>query len=148
MGNENGKIDMRYTLFAGWKDELILLARVLLMALFVISGWSKLTGFSGTVAYMDTLGLPLPTLSAIIAIVIEFVFGIALALGVYARPLAILFALYALATAFIGHQYWRMTGAEHIANMNNFYKNVSIAGGFLLLSATGAGKYSIDRDRA
>jgi putative oxidoreductase len=35
--------------------------------------------------------------------------------------------------------------AEHIENMNNFYKNVSIAGGFLLLSVTGAGKYSIDR---
>lgn len=63
---------MRYTLFEQRKDELILIARVLLMILFVIFGWSKLTGFSGTVGYMATEGAPFPTLSAIIAIVMEF----------------------------------------------------------------------------
>jgi len=136
---------MRYTLFEQRKDELILIARVLLMILFVIFGWSKLTGFSGTVSYMSTEGAPFPTLSAIIAIVMEFFVGIAIVIGFYTRPLALLFALYTLGTALIGHHFWTMTGAEQMANMINFYKNISIMGGLLLLCVTGAGKYSIDR---
>jgi putative oxidoreductase len=136
---------MRYTLFEQRKDELILVARVLLMILFVIFGWGKLTGFSGTVAYMATECAPVPTLSAIIAIVMEFFVGIAIVIGFYTRPLALLFALYTLGTALIGHHFWTMTGAEQMANMINFYKNISIMGGLLLLCVTGAGRYSIDR---
>ena len=136
---------MRYTLFEQRKDELILVARILLMILFVIFGWSKLTGFSGTVGYMAAEGAPLPTVSAIIAIVMEFFVGIAIVIGFYTRPLALLFALYTLGTALIGHHFWTMTGAEQMANMINFYKNISIMGGLLLLCVTGAGKYSIDR---
>jgi len=77
---------------------------------------------------------------------IEPIGGIALMLGAYTRILAPLFALYALATAFIAHRYWTMAGGEHAANLYGFYKNLSIAGGFLVLSAIGAGKYSIDRE--
>jgi len=59
--------------------------------------------------------------------------------------LALLLALYTPGTASIGHHFWTMTGMEQYANMINFYKNISIIGGLLLLSATGPGKYSIDR---
>ena len=136
---------MRYTPFEQRKDELILIARVLLMILFLIFGWSKLTGFSGTVGYMATEGAPFSTLSAIIAIVMEFFVGIAILIGFYTRPLALLFALYTLGTALIGHHFWTMSGDAYMANMINFYKNISIMGGLLLLCVTGAGKYSIDR---
>jgi putative oxidoreductase len=37
-----------------------------------------------------------------------------------------------------------MKGADRLASMENFYKNLSIMRGFLLLYITGAGKYSID----
>jgi putative oxidoreductase len=136
---------VRYTLFEKRKDELLLIARVLLVILFVLFGWSKLTGFSGTVAYMVTEGAPLPTVAAVIAVVMELGVGIAIALGFYTRPLAYLLMLYTLATAVIGHHYWTMPDAERMANMINFYKNTSIAGGLLLLCITGPGKYSIDR---
>lgn len=136
---------MRYTLFERWKDELILIARILLMILFVIFGWSKLTGFSDTVGYMATEGAPLPTIAAVIAIVMEFFVGLALVIGFYTRPLALLFALYTLGTALIGHHFWTMADGERTANMINFYKNLSIIGGLLLLCATGPGKYSVDR---
>jgi putative oxidoreductase len=92
---------MRYTLFENQKDAAILVARILLMVLFVMFGWSKLTGFSGTVAYMTSSGAPLPELSALIAVVMEFVVGIALLVGFYTRPLALLLALYTLGTAII-----------------------------------------------
>ncbi|MGH8466499.1 MAG: DoxX family protein, partial [Pseudomonas sp.] len=50
---------MRYTLFDNQRDVIILLARILLMILFVMSGWSKLTGFDGTVSYLASLGAPM-----------------------------------------------------------------------------------------
>ncbi|ABE34747.1 inner membrane protein yphA [Paraburkholderia xenovorans LB400] len=136
---------MRYTLLDNQKDAVILAARILLMVLFIMFGWSKLTGFSGTVAYMTSSGAPVPELSAVIAVVMEFAVGIALLVGFYTRPLALLLAVYTFGTAIIGHHYWNMTGAMQYDNMIHFYKNISIIGGLLLLCVTGAGKYSIDR---
>ena len=136
---------MRYAMFDKLSNELILLARILLVVLFVMFGWSKLTDFSGTVGYMASEGLPLPTLAAVVVILMEFFVGLAIVLGFCTRPLALLLALYTLGTAFIGHPYWTMEGAERMANMINFYKNFSIIGGLLLLCVTGPGRYSIDR---
>ncbi|KOR05638.1 membrane protein, partial [Pluralibacter gergoviae] len=47
--------------------------------------------------------------------------------------------------AVIGHHYWNMTGADVAPNMINFYKNISIAGAFLLLALAGPGAWSLDR---
>lgn len=126
-------------------DGAILIARILLMILFLIFGWEKLTGFSGTEAYMAQVGAPAPFLAALIAVIMEFFVGIALVIGFATRPLAILMVLYTFGTALIGHPYWTMTGMEHFEGMINFYKNVSIMGGLLLLYVTGAGKFSVDR---
>jgi putative oxidoreductase len=136
---------MRYVLFDKVSNEVILVARILLVVLFVLFGWSKLTDFSGTVGYMASLGLPVPTLAAAVVVLMEFFVGLAIVLGFYTRPLALLLALYTLGTALIGHHYWTMEGADRMANMINFYKNISIIGGLLLLCVTGPGKYSIDR---
>jgi len=126
-------------------DALFLLARVLLSLLFILFGWQKLVGFSGTVGYMTSVGAPAPTVFAIVAVAMEFVVGIAIIFGFCTRLLALLLALYTLGAAFIGHHYWTMTGMEQYANMINFYKNLSIIGGLLLLAATGPGRYSLDR---
>lgn len=136
---------MRYTLFESRKDELLLVARVLLMILFVIFGWGKLMDFQGTAQYMGATGLPLPTFAAFIALVMEFFVGIAILIGFYTRPLALLLAVYTLVTAMIGHRFWLFTDAARIDAMINFYKNFGIAGGLLLLCITGPGKYSVDR---
>ena len=136
---------MRYLSLGQRNDSLLLVARVLLMILFVLFGWQKLTGFSGTVAYMTSTGAPAPTLAAIIAVVMELVVGIAIIVGFFTRPLAALLALYTLGTALIGHHYWTMQGVERYANTINFYKNISIIGGLILLFITGPGKYSFDR---
>jgi putative oxidoreductase len=125
-------------------DLVLLLSRVLLVLLYVIFGLQKLVGFSGTVTYMASTGLPAPEIAAVGSIVIELGFGIAIALGWRTRPLALWMALYALVTAFIGHRYWMLRGPEHFENMINFYKNMSIVGGSLLLAYTGPGKYSLD----
>ncbi|NCT69247.1 MAG: DoxX family protein [Rhodanobacteraceae bacterium] len=132
-------------MFENRRDELILLARVLLVLLFVIFGWDKLIDFGGTIKYMASLGLPFPPLAAAVVVVAEFFFGLAILLGFQTRLLALLLALYTLGTALIGHHFWTMADGERMANMINFYKNLSIIGGLLLLCVTGAGRYSIDR---
>ena len=136
---------MRYTLLADSRDGMILLARLLLMVLFVIFGWNKIESFSATVPYMGSVGVPMPAATAGIAVIMEFVVGLAIVVGFYTRPLALLLGLYTLAAAVIGHQFWHMVDPERIGTMINFYKNVSIAGGLLLLCVTGPGSYSIDR---
>jgi putative oxidoreductase len=128
-------------------DAALLLSRVLLVLLYIIFGLQKLVGFSGTVAYMASTGLPAPAIAAVLSIAIELGFGIAIALGRWTRPLALWMALYALATAFIGHRYWMLRGPEQFESMIDFYKNVSISGGSLLLAVTGPGKYSFDSRR-
>ena len=136
---------MRYSLLDGQRDFILLLARILLMILFVLSGWSKLTGSEGTVGYMTSLGAPAPMLAAAIAVIMELLVGILLILGFYTRPLALLFALFVLGTALIGHPYWNMVEPERSANMTQFLKNLSIIGGLLLLAVSGAGRFSLDR---
>ena len=126
------------------RDETILVARVLLVVLFAVSGWGKLTGFSGTVAYMTQVGAPVPSVAASVATAVELLGANAIALGVWTRPIALVLALFTLGTAVIGHPFWTMEGADRYANATNFYKNVSIIGGFLLLYVTGAGRYSLD----
>jgi putative oxidoreductase len=89
-------------------------------------------------------GAPLPVLASVVAIFMELPVAFAVAVGAFTRPAAVLLALYTLAASFIAHRYWSVVGASKVDSMESFYKNLSIMGGFLLLSITGAGKYSID----
>ena len=123
---------------------LILAARLLLVALFLIFGWRKLTDYSGTVRRMVQDGAPTPVLATFVAIFMELPVSFAVAVGVFTRASAMLLALYTLGSALIAHRYWTITGVNKIESMESFYKNLSIMGGFLLLNITGAGKYSID----
>lgn len=124
-------------------NELILAARILFVFLFLVSGCGKVANYSATVAYMAQIGLPLPSLAALLVISVEFM-SIALVLGVATRPMALMLGVFSLFAALIGHPYWRMTGMEGAASVLHFYKNVGLIGGFILLYATGPGKYSVD----
>ena len=128
----------------GIRDVIILVARILLVVLFVVFGWSKLSDYSGTASYMAQVGAPIPSVAALVAIVVEFFVALAVIFGAWTRPLALLLALYTLGTALIAHHFWTMEGADRYANAINFYKNISIIGGLVLLYVTGAGRYSVD----
>ena len=130
---------LRYFDFGTARPVLLLIARIAVVLIFIIFG------FDGTVQYMASLGAPMPMLAAIIAVVMEVPAAILIVLGFFTRPLAVLFIFYTLGTAVIGHHYWDMTGDAVGPNMINFWKNVSIAGAFLLLAITGPGAISLDR---
>jgi putative oxidoreductase len=128
----------------GSTDAVILAARLLLAALFLIFGWRKLMDYPGTVSRMVQDGAPFPVLSSFVAIVVELPVAFAVAVGALTRPSALLLGLYTLGTALIAHRYWTMTGAKKVDSLESFYKNLSIMGGLLLLCIAGAGRYSID----
>jgi putative oxidoreductase len=125
-------------------NEVILAARLLLAALFLIFGWRKLRDLSGTVSQMVQLKAPMPMLAAGVATFMELPVAFAVAVGAFTRPLALLMFLYTLGTALIGHRFWTLKDTERVDGMDSFFKNLSIMGGFLLLFVAGPGRYSID----
>jgi putative oxidoreductase len=129
----------------GIDNEIILAARLLLATLFLIFGYRKVRDYSGTVRQMThEEGLRLPVLATLVSIFMELPVAFAVAVGAFTRLSAVLMALYSLGTALIGHRYWTVKGAGYVDSLEGFYKDLGIMGGFLLLSITGAGRYSID----
>ena len=119
------------------RDTAELGGRILLSSLFVLSGLSKLGAYAATMAYMSAMGVPGSLLPVVIAT--ELLGGLAIVLGWKTRITAFLLAGYALLTALVFHTHF----ADQI-QMIMFFKNVSIAGGFLLLTVHGAGRISLD----
>ncbi|MGU7785067.1 DoxX family protein [Burkholderia sp. PU8-34] len=129
-----------------YKDGILLVVRFLLMILFVLFGWQKAVGLPETVQYMASTGVPLPPLFAVVAVLGELFGGVLIVLGFYTRPVAFIFAVYVLLAALIGHRYWSLTGMARYMAMVNFYKNLSISGGMMLLVVIGPGKFSLDKE--
>lgn len=136
---------MRYAMLEKYRDGLLLTARILLVALYVKFGLAKILAFSTTSAYMASNQLPAPSLMTLIAIAMELGVGLAIVLGFFTRPLALVLAIYTVIAAVLGHPYWHMSGELQYESMINFYKNLSIAGGLMLLMLSGPGRYSFDR---
>jgi putative oxidoreductase len=126
------------------KDPVLLIARILMMILFVVFGWRKLIGFSDTVVNFAQSGVPFPYLAAPIAVIMELGVGLAIVVGLLTRPLAVLLGVYTLATGILGHHFWTLSGAEQVAAEIGFFKNVSIMSGLFILYLTGAGRFSVD----
>lgn len=127
------------------QDTLALIGRILVAYLFIPAGFGKLMGFSGTVGYITSAGLPLPEVAAVIAIIIELGLGIALLLGFKTRWTAIVMAIFTIVTALFFHKYWSAPEAMKMMQQINFNKNMAIAGGLLAFAAFGAGRFSIDK---
>jgi putative oxidoreductase len=116
-----------------------LVGRVLLAAIFVLSGVGKIFAPEATQGYIAHAGLPFPQLAFLGAVLIEVAGGLLLAVGYKTRLAAIVLAVFSVATALIFH------GA--IGDQNQFIhllKNLAIAGGLLQVVAFGAGPFSLD----
>lgn len=127
------------------KDLVALLGRVLLAAMFVFSGYGKLTGFAGTVGYITSKGLPMPQVLAAIAILIELGGGLLIVFGLKTRWAAAAFIAFLLVITPIFHHFWDVPAEQMMGQQINFMKNVTIVGGMLLLLGFGPGRYSVDK---
>jgi putative oxidoreductase len=119
-----------------------LIGRILIAAIFLLSGLAKLTAPAATIAYIQTAGLPAPSLAFGIALLAELGGGILLVIGYRTRLVATGLTLFALATALGFH--------HDFADQNqfiHFFKNVAMAGGLLQVVAFGGGRLSVDARR-
>ena len=126
------------------QNGLTLAARLLFVLLFLPAGIGKLTGFSGTVGYISSVGLPLPTLAAALALVVEIVGGLALLAGFGTRIAALVLAAFTLIASFFFHNYWGVPAEQAFVQQLLFFKNMAVVGGLLVLAAQGAGAWSLD----
>jgi len=121
-----------------------LVGRLMIAAIFVGSGFRKITGFDGTVGYIASKGLPLPQLAAIAAIIVELGGGILLILGWKTRWAAAAMCIFTVVAALIFHNFWAVP-AEHAQNqMIHFMKNICMAGGLLYVVVFGSGPLAVD----
>jgi len=116
--------------------------RLLLAAIFLISGVGKLADPAGTQAYISAAGLPFPLLAYLVAVAVEVGGGSLLVLGYRTRIVALVIAGFSIAAALGFH--------HDFADMNqmiHFLKNVAMAGGLLQVAAFGGGSFSLDARR-
>lgn len=111
------------------------LGRMLMSVVFLVAGIRKAMGYAGTVSSFTALGLPGPELVAPLVIAVEIGGGIALLLGWQTQLVAIVLALFTLASALVAHRFWSAEGPQFSGQLNNFLKNVAMVGGFLVLWA-------------
>jgi len=111
--------------------------RIFLSMIFVMSGLTKISQYAGTQGYMESMGVPgflLP-----LVIFTEVIAGLAVLLGWQARLAALGLAGFSVLSALLFH-----SDFSSQAEMTNFMKNITIAGGLLVIVAHGAGGFSID----
>ncbi|MEQ1944123.1 DoxX family protein [Mesorhizobium sp. VNQ89] len=121
----------------------ILIGRVLLSIMFIVAGFGKLTAIGATAGWFGSIGLPVPTVTAVVVGLVELVGGLAILVGYQTRIAALVLAVFTVAATLIAH-----TNLADQVQQLFFLKNLAITGGFLALAAGGAGAYSIDARRA
>ena len=130
-----------------FQDTLALIGRVVMAYLFVPAGWGKLVGFAGVTGYIASKGVPLPEVAAAIAVAVELGLGLLLLVGWQARWAALGLAVFVAVITPIFHAFWAVPEAQQMMQKQAFDKNLAIAGGLLLLTAFGAGRFSLDARR-
>ena len=126
------------------QNSLTLVSRLLFVIFFLPAGIGKVTGFAGTVGYISSVGLPFPTLGAILALSVEILGSLALFAGFGTRIAALVLAAFTLVASFFFHAYWAVPADQAFVTQLLFFKNIAVVGGLLALAAHGAGAWSLD----
>jgi putative oxidoreductase len=114
--------------------------RLFLAFMFIMSGLNKIGGYAGTQGWMDSMGVPGALLPLVIAL--EVLGGLAILVGYRARLVALAMAGFCVLSAILFHANF----ADQM-QMTSFMKNITIAGGFLMIVVNGAGAYALDNRR-
>ena len=127
-----------------WQSTMALIGRLLIAAIFLVSGIAKLTDLPGTVAKMTEKGIPYADTLALVAGVSEVLGALALIFGLLTRVGAVGLILFMIPATYIFHAFWNFQGAERMPQMINFMKNLGLIGGLAMIAAFGAGRASLD----
>jgi putative oxidoreductase len=120
-----------------------LAGRIFITAIFFISGYHKIIGFSAVSGMMAKVGMPMPDLLLVGAIVCEIGGGLMVLLGWNACLGALLLTVFTVPATLIFHNFWGVDAAQYQNQFNHFMKNLAIVGGLLYVMAMGPGPYSL-----
>ena len=137
------------------QNALVLVGRILLAYLFITAGYPKLMDPTGTAGMITGAGLPAATLLAYVAGAFELLTGLAVLVGFQTKLVSLALAVFCVFTALAFHsgtvaiEGWPAPALGWINTLNGIMlvKNFALAGGFLVLTAFGAGAYSLDAKR-
>ncbi len=129
-------------------NVLNLAGRLALAALFLPAGLSKITGFEGTVGYIGSVGLPLASLAAVLAIVVEVGAGLALLAGLRVRIAALALAVFTAVATVAFHAFWAVPAEQAFVQQLMFFKNIGVIGGLLVLASQAPAGWTLDARRA
>jgi len=129
-------------------NAISLIGRLLISALFLPAGLSKLSGFEGTVGYIASVGLPVPTAAAAAALTVEILGSIALIIGFQTRIAAAVLAVFTLVASVFFHAFWAAAPEQAFVQQLLFFKNIGVIGGLLVLVSSGAGAWSLDAKKS
>ena len=113
------------------------LGRIFLSALFLIEGINKIFNYEGTIQYMESFGVS--EYLAIPAIILEILFPLLLIIGYQTKIAALVMMIFTIVVAIIFH-----TNFDDQMQFITFFKDIAIAGGFIIIFVNGAGKFSVD----
>jgi putative oxidoreductase len=123
----------------GNQGALPLIGRILLAIIFIVGGIGKLAAPGPTQGYIASVGLPLPLLAYIVALIVELGGGVLFLVGYRTKLVAAVLAVYCVVTALVFHH---ALGDQN--QMINFLKNLAMAGGLLQFVAFGPGRIALD----
>ena len=124
---------------------LLLIGRILISQIFVIAALSKIVDFQYTLNLVSGLGVPLPEIALIFAIILELAGGLFLLFGWYTRFAAVILFIFVILASYFMHSYWDYQGTTKVINLQHFMKNLCISGGLFYVFVTGAGRYSLNK---
>ena len=113
------------------------LGRIFLSTLFLIEGTNKIFNYEETIQYMENFGVP--GYLAIPAIILEILFPLLLIIGYQTKIAALVIAIFTIVVAIIFH-----TNFDDHMQFITFFKDIAIAGGFIIIFVNGASKFSVD----
>jgi putative oxidoreductase len=124
------------------EDAALLLGRLFVAALFLPSGYNKLTAFSSVASSLAAKGLPYPEIVAGILVAAEFLGPLALIVGLWPRWTAL--ALIGLTAATLWMTYGSSAPALLFRPRQNveLFQNLAVIGGLLFYFASGPGGWS------
>lgn len=122
-----------------------LIGRILLAAVFLVSGFGKIAGFQGLISTIASKGFPAPEFFAAGTVALELIAGAMLVVGWKVRWAALALAAFTLLLSFLFHNFWALPEAQKMMQQIQFMKNMGIIGGLLYIAAFGAGHFSIDK---
>ena len=110
--------------------------------MYIFAVFGKLTDIAGTAGWFGSIGLPAPTVVAVLVGLLELVGGLAILVGFKTRIAAVALAVFTIAATLIAH-----TNLADQIQLLMFMKNLAVTGGLLVLASFGAGSLSIDARR-